>query len=120
MHIGIVCPELMGHLNPMMSLGRELVRSGHRVSVLATAHSHEIITRGELERIPLPEFDADKWDAHMAWQRVGEKSGIRAFLRTFKILRRSARNLRDQAPKPIVDAGVEGLIVDQLSPSGAL
>ncbi|MGB8853341.1 MAG: glycosyltransferase [Pirellulales bacterium] len=33
MHIGLNCPELSGHLNPMTTLGRELVRRGHRVTV---------------------------------------------------------------------------------------
>ncbi len=32
-HIGIFCPGAVGHLNPMASLGRELVRRGHRVTV---------------------------------------------------------------------------------------
>ena len=34
-HIGLVCPELSGHLNPMTTLGRELKRRGYAVSVIA-------------------------------------------------------------------------------------
>jgi zeaxanthin glucosyltransferase len=36
-HIGLICPELSGHLNPMTTLGRELQRRGHQVTVVARA-----------------------------------------------------------------------------------
>jgi UDP:flavonoid glycosyltransferase YjiC (YdhE family) len=35
MHIGLNCPELSGHLNPATTLGRELLRRGHRVTLVA-------------------------------------------------------------------------------------
>ena len=35
MHIGLNCPTFSGHLNPMAKLGRELVRRGHRVTLVA-------------------------------------------------------------------------------------
>ncbi|MGA7901700.1 MAG: nucleotide disphospho-sugar-binding domain-containing protein [Terrimicrobiaceae bacterium] len=34
-HLGLICPELSGHLNPMTTLGRELQRRGHRVTLIA-------------------------------------------------------------------------------------
>ena len=34
-HLGLIRPELIGHLNPMTTLGRELKRRGHRVTVIA-------------------------------------------------------------------------------------
>src|SRR3954466_13153694 len=36
MNIGIVAPELHGHLNPMTTLGRELADRGHRVTFFGT------------------------------------------------------------------------------------
>jgi UDP:flavonoid glycosyltransferase YjiC (YdhE family) len=35
MHLGLICPELSGHLNPMTTLDRELQRRGHHVTVIA-------------------------------------------------------------------------------------
>jgi len=32
-HLGLICPELSGHLNPMTTLGRELRCRGHHVTV---------------------------------------------------------------------------------------
>jgi len=104
----------------MISLGRELVRRGHRVSVLASGHCTELLRQGGLEHIELPNADEEGWDARYDWQRVGEKAGIRAFLQTCKIFRRLARNFRSQAPDAMREAGVEALIVDQFSPGGAL
>jgi zeaxanthin glucosyltransferase len=33
-HFGIICPAFTGHLNPMTTLGYELQRRGHRVTVV--------------------------------------------------------------------------------------
>lgn len=33
-HFGIICPATTGHLNPMTSLGSELQRRGHRVTLV--------------------------------------------------------------------------------------
>src|SRR6476620_4352602 len=32
LHFGMLCPDLFGHLNPMMALAREMERTGHRVT----------------------------------------------------------------------------------------
>ncbi|WP_277881902.1 hypothetical protein [Coleofasciculus sp. FACHB-542] len=32
-HFGIICPTASGHLNPMTTLGYELVSRGHRVTL---------------------------------------------------------------------------------------
>jgi len=34
-HLGLICPELNGHLNPMTTLGRKLQYRGHRVALVA-------------------------------------------------------------------------------------
>ena len=31
-HIGVICPNTPGHLNPMIALGDALRRRGHRVT----------------------------------------------------------------------------------------
>jgi len=33
-HIGILCPTLTGHLNPMIAIGRELQRRSHQVTIV--------------------------------------------------------------------------------------
>ena len=39
MHIGLICPEATGHLNPQTTLGLELARRGHRVTVIGGEQS---------------------------------------------------------------------------------
>ena len=34
-HLGLICPELSGHLNPMTTLGGELKRRGYRGFLIA-------------------------------------------------------------------------------------
>ena len=40
-HLGLICPELTGHLNPMMALGRELKRRGHQVTLIGRPDAQE-------------------------------------------------------------------------------
>lgn len=120
MHVGLICPELTGHLNPLLTLGRELRRRGHRVSLVASSYSRPAAERFELEFVELPTVDSRGWDIRGDWQAVGVKSGIRALIHTIKILRRLAMFVRDRGLEPVREAGIEALVVDQFSTGGAL
>ncbi len=55
-HIGIICPALPGHLNPMTTLGYELKERGHRVTLIGIADAQpKAIAAGlEFPRQELP------------------------------------------------------------------
>jgi zeaxanthin glucosyltransferase len=44
-HLGLICPELSGHLNPMTTLGRELKRRGHRVTLIGRCAEKDRVRR---------------------------------------------------------------------------
>lgn len=48
-HFGIFCPGAIGHLNPMVSLGRELVRRGHRVTLFGVPDVRAKVVQSGLE-----------------------------------------------------------------------
>jgi UDP:flavonoid glycosyltransferase YjiC (YdhE family) len=52
-NIGIICPEISGHLNPMTTLGRELHRRGHRVAVIASVEAERKATSAGLGFLPI-------------------------------------------------------------------
>ena len=75
MHVALVCPDMLGHLNPMTALGRAVADRGHRVSL---ACSPEFRTKAEaagLGFIPVgqKEFD-DGIHAHISTTRVSKRS----------------------------------------------
>ena len=53
MHIGLICPELSGHLNPMSTLGQTLQGRGHKVSVLARLDAEARVRARGLDVISL-------------------------------------------------------------------
>ncbi|HEV2345275.1 MAG TPA: hypothetical protein VGS97_14345, partial [Actinocrinis sp.] len=50
-HIGLVTPPYTGHVAPMVTLGRELKRRGHRASVISTLDAQDEVLRNGLEFI---------------------------------------------------------------------
>ncbi len=48
-HFGIICPAATGHLNPMTTLGYELQRRGHRVTVVGILDAEKKVNLAGLE-----------------------------------------------------------------------
>ena len=119
MHLGFICPELSGHLNPMTTLGRALLKRGHRVTVIArpdARHKAEAAGLG-FAAIGEREFPVGAMMAQSA--ELGRLSGIRAMQFTVEMLRRGATiSLRD-APAVIAAEKIDALLVDQVTPAGA-
>lgn len=64
-HFIIGTSPIIGHLAPLLPVGIELVRRGHRVQVLTGSRFSEKVTAAGLDHIPLPsecDFDADDLD----------------------------------------------------------
>ncbi|HYH65641.1 MAG TPA: hypothetical protein VD866_13175, partial [Urbifossiella sp.] len=53
MDIALVCPDLHGHLNPMTTLGGELARRGHRVSLISSPMGKAAADRVGLRFLPV-------------------------------------------------------------------
>lgn len=118
MHLAMVCPDLTGHLNPMTTLGRELKRRGHRVTLIGLPPAGAFAERAGLEYRPL---GVKNYEEEIApWRRrLAELTGIAALKLTGNLLRDiEAIGLRD-LPRIYREEGIEAAIVDQVSPSGA-
>jgi UDP:flavonoid glycosyltransferase YjiC (YdhE family) len=48
-HFGVICPASTGHLNPMTTLGYELKRRGHRVTVVGILDAEQKTLAAGLE-----------------------------------------------------------------------
>jgi zeaxanthin glucosyltransferase len=117
-HFGIICPAATGHLNPITTLGRELLHRGHRVTVfcLPDAKDRTLASGLEFQSLGEDEFPAGSMTEGFA--QMGKLSGLTAFRYTIKLITQVSDILLSQAPAIIKKAGVEALLVDQVSPEG--
>jgi zeaxanthin glucosyltransferase len=119
MHIALVCPELHGHLNPMATLGRELARRGHRVSLLGSPRAKPKADACGFGFLPVGIPEEESGEAQANIDRLASMKGLRALRYTGQLLcEQSAIILRD-GEQQLRAAGVEAMAVDQVSPAGA-
>lgn len=118
-HFGILCPDLFGHLNPMMALARELERLGHRVTFY-----QRLISRQKLEAagFRVRVFAENEFSIEATREQLAElarTSGLKALSQTVEILRRrTAASLRE-IPAMAREDGIDALLVDEVSWEGA-
>jgi len=117
MHIGLACPELSGHLNPMTTLGRELVRRGHRVTVVARpdAQSKALSAGLGFSGIGENEFPRGAIAAQAA--TLGGMTAGKALRYTIGMMRSAAEVTLRDLPRVFREIGIEGLLVDQVNPA---
>jgi MGT family glycosyltransferase len=116
MHYGLVTLDLYGHLNPMTTLGAELARRGHRVTVLGSSRARPFADRAGLGWEPLN----DTPEAAAGWDRLGELSGLAALKFTGGLVRQAVAATRAGLPGLVAAHGIDALVVDQFAPAAAL
>lgn len=117
MHIGLNCPELSGHLNPMTTLGCELVRRGHRVTMVARPDGQAKAVAAGLgfAAIGTPEFPVGSIAAQAV--TLGGMSAVQAFRYTVEMMRLAAEVTLRDLPAVIRAEGIDALLVDQVNPA---
>ena len=114
-HIGLICPEISGHLNPMTTLGRELLRRGYRVTLVGILDGRTKAEEAGLEFIPISVADAPLGSRAQFTADLGKLQGRAALQFTIDRFRETGRlQLRD-GPDAIRNAGIDGLLIDQVS-----
>jgi len=117
-HWGIVCPEVSGHLNPITTLGRELQKRGHRISVLIVPDGQAKVESAGLDYLPIGAERFPKGIRERDLEQLGRLSGLKAFRFTIQRFCQVAEVTLDDAPKHIHDSEIDGMIVDQVYPAG--
>jgi zeaxanthin glucosyltransferase len=117
-HLGLICPELSGHLNPMTTLGRELKRRGHRVTLIGRPDAQAKTESAGLEFAVVGEEAFPVGSLARTTAELGRLSGLSAIRFTGELLRRAAVTILDEASVAISRVGVDALLVDQVTPAG--
>ena len=104
-HVALVAPPLRGHLDPMVALGRELLRRGHRVT---------LFTDGEPAGAGFPVVDLRAGGLDPARSRPpGALAAVRG-------MARRCETLCEILPDRLWSLAVEAVVCDQTEPGGAL
>jgi zeaxanthin glucosyltransferase len=117
-HLGLICPELSGHLNPMTTLGGELKRRGYRVTLIARPDARVKTESAGLEFLSVGERDFPAGSMASTTAQLGQLGGLSAIRFTAELLRRAAVTILEDAPGVIAGARIDALLVDQVTSAG--
>ncbi|BAZ23409.1 glycosyltransferase, MGT family protein [Kalymmatonema gypsitolerans NIES-4073] len=117
-HFGIICPATAGHLNPMTALGWELQQRGHRVTLFGILDAQASTRLAGLEFRAIGESLFPLGAMTQIFSQQGKLSGLGAIRYTVTWLQNITATFLKEAPAAIKEAGVEALLIDQVSPEG--
>ncbi|MFN3150493.1 glycosyltransferase [Bremerella sp.] len=120
MRIGLHCPEVPGHLNPMTTLGGELQRRGHEVTFLGCQMAESIVQRSGLPFYSLGPHDPLNERLEQSFRELGKTSGIQGMMMTGKIFGIQAKIVQQYLSQAIDEMAFDGMVIDQVSPAAAV
>lgn len=117
-HIGLLCPTAMGHLNPMLTLGRELRRRAHQVTVFQVIDAQPTVEAAGLGFYRLGAQTFPQGRIAQITERLGELQGLQAVRHSVEWIRQTTELMLAEMPTAARNAGVEILIIDQIMVEG--
>ncbi len=117
-HIGILCPGAIGHLNPMCNLGSELLRRGHSVTLFGVPGVDEKISQTNLEFHEIGASDFPPGSIDTIYAQIGQLTGLEGLKFVIQFFEQEASMLFRDAPEAIRKAGIDFLLVDQVTAVG--
>jgi len=116
---GLFCPPAVGHLNPMCTIALELQRRGHIVILFGVPDALAKVSSLDLAFFEIGLFDYPKGSVDLAYRTLGKLTGKAGLKFTIDFLKRETQMLFREAPRPIRQANIDVLIIDQISSSMA-
>ena len=102
----------------MTTLGRELKRRGHHVTVIARSEARIKVDSRGLEFASVGDRDFPVGSMARMTAQLGQLGGVSALRFTIEMLRRAAVAILEEAPAAIRNSRIEALLVDQVTPAG--
>ncbi|MEM8722630.1 MAG: nucleotide disphospho-sugar-binding domain-containing protein [Cyanobacteria bacterium P01_G01_bin.39] len=115
---GIISPSAIGHLNPMCALGKELQRRNNSVTIFGIADIKSKVDNSGLNFCLIGEQEYPLGKLERQYAELGKMSGVEGLKFTIQLLVNENRMLFDNIPAAIKSAGIEVLIIDQVTLAG--
>jgi zeaxanthin glucosyltransferase len=115
-HFGLFCPPGSGHLNPIATLGHQLQRRGHRVTLINILDAQLVAEAAGIEFHPIGQSELPLGAAAQTQEKLGRLDGLIAVKYTMDLIQSGAAIVLREAPAVIQHLQIEVLIVDQVSP----
>ncbi len=117
-HFGIICPPASGHLYPMTTLGSELKKRGHCVTVIGVVDAKQKAIAAGLKFQSIAEDAYPIGSTAKLLAKLGELNGFATLLYSRDIFTSEANFLLQYLPEAIKKVGIEALLIDQLTLPG--
>jgi zeaxanthin glucosyltransferase len=118
LHFGIISPPVSGHIHPFGALGRELIRRGHRVSLIHMRDLEDHARREGLEYIPIGKESHPKGSLTLSLAELSRRKGLSALRFTIQAVARTTEMMLLEGPAAVRAAEISMLLVDQMEPAG--
>lgn len=122
-HIGLLCPPELGHLSSICSLGNLFQQRGYQVTLFGLLDAQEKMVASHLKsnnidfcEIGFQIFPQGSFE-NLTTQ-LSKQSGMQALKLTISWSQKATAMMFQEAPKTIPDAGVDLLVVDQVTVAG--
>jgi len=117
-HFGAVCFPGTGHLNPMLALGRELERRGHRVTLFQIKDVEPAVRSAGLGFRQIGAIDYPEGTLRNLDQALSRLKGLAALRFTLRRMRQTAGMVLRDSPDAMRSEKVDALLVDQAEVAG--
>ncbi len=117
-HFAVFSPGLIGHLNPMCALGRELQRRDHKVTFFHIPDLEARIKKSGLDFYPIGHSEFPIGSSEAFSKKLGKMSGKSGRKLTMDWVARETTMFFREAELALKDNGVEMLLVDHASKAG--
>ena len=118
-HFGVLTLNMMGHLYPMSTLGRELQGRGHRVTFFCFEDALSFLQEAGLDTVVVGREKFPLGYTKQVSDTLSQLTGSRGVSYTIDALCRQATTQCAELPAAITAAGIDALIIDQFAMSGA-
>lgn len=117
-HIGLVVPDYTGQLSPMATLGRELLRRGHRVTLVSLPDAGTKSFTAQFTFAPFGEREFPVGSLASFSEEQGRLTGLAAIRFIVRGYVREVEVLLRDLPILVEQHGIDALLVDQVYGAG--
>ncbi|AUX92180.1 glycosyltransferase [Mixta gaviniae] len=118
-HYAVIAPPLYSHVRALEALAQQLIARGHRVTFMQQAEARTLLSDARIGFCPLGARSHPPGSLARTLRLTAHPSGMGIF-RLIDDMAKTSDMLCRELPAALAQAGIDGLIVDQMEAAGGL